>query len=117
DRPELAATIYGMSTPHGLSMVMRLAEVLDQLRAALGDEEFESLVATGAAMEFDEAMECVRREIASARRELASSSARLAKAHRAAARRAASRHPAPVRLRVHRSPVTEHRVVRDAHPR
>jgi hypothetical protein len=30
-------------------------------------------VATGAAMEFDESMECVRREIASARATLASS--------------------------------------------
>jgi tetratricopeptide (TPR) repeat protein len=72
DQPELAATIYGMSTRIGISMVARLPEVLDQLRAALGDRRFDACVEVGAAMEFDEAMECVRREIASAQRELAS---------------------------------------------
>jgi len=73
EQPELAATVYGMSTPHGISLVVQLPNVLDELRAALGQERFDACVATGAAMEFDEAMECVRREIAAARRELASS--------------------------------------------
>jgi predicted ATPase/DNA-binding SARP family transcriptional activator/class 3 adenylate cyclase len=73
EQPELAATIYGMSTPHGTSMVAYLPNVLDQLRAALGDKEFEAHVATGAAMGFDEAMEYVRREIAAVRSRLAAS--------------------------------------------
>ena len=46
--------------------------MLDDLRAALGDECFEGCVETGAAMAFDDSMEYVRRDIASARRDLAS---------------------------------------------
>jgi hypothetical protein len=47
--------------------------VLDHLRSALGEETFDARVSAGAAMEFDEAMESVRYEIAVARRNLASS--------------------------------------------
>ena len=73
EQPEIAATIYGMSTRHGISMVVHLPEVLDQLRAALGEELFDARVAAGSAMDFDEAMEYVRREIARAREQLAPS--------------------------------------------
>jgi tetratricopeptide (TPR) repeat protein len=73
EQPTIAATIYGMSTQHGISMVVHLPEVLEQLRSALGEERFNLRVAAGSAMEFDEAMEYVRREIAHARREIASS--------------------------------------------
>jgi predicted ATPase/DNA-binding SARP family transcriptional activator/class 3 adenylate cyclase len=74
EQAELAATIYGMSIPHGIGMVPHLPGVLDHVRDVLGDERFDRCVDLGAAMEFDEAMELVRREIASARRELAASS-------------------------------------------
>jgi hypothetical protein len=73
EQPEVAATIYGMSIPHGIGMVAHLPGVLDQLRGVLGDERFDRCVDFGAAMEFNEAMELVRGEIASARRELAAS--------------------------------------------
>ena len=73
EQPTIAATIYGMSTQHGISMVVHLPEVLEQLRAALGEERFDMRVAAGSAMEFDEAMNYDRREIAHARREIASS--------------------------------------------
>jgi predicted ATPase/DNA-binding SARP family transcriptional activator len=72
EQPELAATIYGTSTPHGTSMVAYLSDELDQLRATLGEEAFDARVADGARMEFDDAMEYVRREIAIARGNLAS---------------------------------------------
>ena len=70
DRPEIAATIYGTSTRHGISMIANLPEVVEHLRDVLGDDAFERRAATGAAMEFDEAMEYVRGEIALARRQL-----------------------------------------------
>ena len=73
EQPEIAATIYGMSTRHGISMVVHLPEVLDQIRAVLGEEPFDARVAAGSAMEFDDAMEYVRREIALARGQLAPS--------------------------------------------
>ena len=71
EQPEIAATIYGMSTQHGISLAVHLPEVLDQVRAALGDEPYEACVAAGSAMEFDDAMGYVRREIALARGRLA----------------------------------------------
>jgi tetratricopeptide (TPR) repeat protein len=40
EQPELAATVYGMSTPHGISLVVQLPNVLDELRAALGQERW-----------------------------------------------------------------------------
>ena len=70
DRPQIAATIYGTSTRHGISMIANLPEVLEHLETVLGADDFERRVATGAAMEFDEAMEFVRGEIAVARRQL-----------------------------------------------
>ncbi len=73
EQPEIAATIYGISTQHGTSMVVQLPEVIDELRDALGAERFDGCVAAGHAMEFDAAMEYVRAEIASARRVLAAS--------------------------------------------
>jgi predicted ATPase/class 3 adenylate cyclase len=73
EHAEIAATIYGMSTRQGISMVAHLPEVLDQLRAALGRERFDTRVAAGSAMSFDDAMKYVSREIASARHQLASS--------------------------------------------
>jgi predicted ATPase/class 3 adenylate cyclase len=66
-QPELAATIYGMSTSHGTSMIPYLPTVLDELRTQLGDEPFNARIASGAAMDFDDAMELVRHEIAIAR--------------------------------------------------
>jgi hypothetical protein len=41
--------------------------VLDELRTQLGDEPFNARIANGAAMEFDDAMELVRHELATAR--------------------------------------------------
>ena len=70
DRPEIAATIYGTSTRHGVSMIANLPEVVEHLRNVLGADAFERRAATGAAMEFDGAMEYVRGEIALARRQL-----------------------------------------------
>ena len=70
DRPEIAATIYGTSTRHGISMIANLPEVVEHLETVLGADDFERRAATGAAMEFDEAMEFVRGEIAVARRQL-----------------------------------------------
>jgi predicted ATPase len=74
EQPELAATIYGMSIPHGIGMVPYLPGVLDKVRDILGDERFDRCVDLGAAMEFDDAMELVRGEIASARRALTANS-------------------------------------------
>ncbi len=72
DQPEVAVQIYGMSTRQGISMTVRLPKVLDDLRAKLGDAEFDANVDAGRAMEFDEAMEYVRSEIARVRRDLMS---------------------------------------------
>jgi predicted ATPase/class 3 adenylate cyclase len=70
DRPEIAATIYGTSTRHGISMIANLPEVVEHLQTVLGADDFERRATTGAAMEFDDAMEFVRGEIAVARRQL-----------------------------------------------
>ena len=69
-RSEIAATIYGTSTRHGISMIANLAEVVAHLREELGDDVFDQNVANGAAMDFDDSMEFVRGEIALARRQL-----------------------------------------------
>lgn len=70
DQPATAAMIYGMSARQGVSMTVRLPRVLDELRASLGDEQFDANVAAGMAMGFEPAMDYVRDEIARARREL-----------------------------------------------
>jgi hypothetical protein len=70
DRAEIAATIYGTSTRHGISMISNLAEIVAHLREVLGDDSFEQRVENGAAMGFDDSMEFVRGEIALARRQL-----------------------------------------------
>jgi predicted ATPase/class 3 adenylate cyclase len=81
DQPDLAATIYGMSTPHGTSMVASLPDVLHQLRTRLGDETFEAKVSAGATTDFDQAMETVRREIELAQRKLAADSPQQGRPH------------------------------------
>jgi tetratricopeptide (TPR) repeat protein len=70
-RTEIAATVYGMSTRHGISLLPQLPQVIDELRAALGEEGFERRVAAGSALEFDDALRYVREEIAVAQRQLA----------------------------------------------
>ena len=51
-------------------MIANLPEMVEHLRSMLGADAFDRRVATGAAMEFDGAMEYVRSEIALARRQL-----------------------------------------------
>jgi predicted ATPase/class 3 adenylate cyclase len=69
---EQAATVYGASVSFGAILISELSQVLDQLRAELGDATFDECVARGAAMSFDDAVQYVRGEIASARRRLTS---------------------------------------------
>ncbi len=71
DRPEIAATIYGNSARHGISMIAHLPQVVEHLRSVLGDDTFDQCVASGDALTFDDAMEYVRGEIALARGQLA----------------------------------------------
>ena len=65
-----SATVYGTGIRLGTSMVAELPQVLDHLRAVLGNDAFEGCVQTGEALEFDAAMRYVRDEIAQARHEL-----------------------------------------------
>ncbi len=69
---EQAATVYGASASFGAILLSELSQVLDQLRGELGDATFDECVARGAAMSFDDAVQYVRAEIASARQRLAS---------------------------------------------
>ena len=72
ERPEIAATVYGASTRHGIStMVMDLPKVVDHLCRMLGQTSFDRCVAAGAAMEPAAAVQYARRQIELTRRELA----------------------------------------------
>ena len=72
ERAEIAATVYGASTRHGIStMVMDLARVVDHLRSVLGQTSFDRCVATGAAMEPADAVAYARDQIQAARRQIA----------------------------------------------
>ena len=70
DRPDIAATIYGTTHHAGIALVIGLPEVLDHLRATLGDAAFDGCVAAGAAMEPGEAVRYVRAQIQTARGQL-----------------------------------------------
>ena len=65
-----AATVYGASVSLGAILISDLSQVLDQLRAELGESAYDKCVARGAAMSFDEAVRFVRGEIADALRDL-----------------------------------------------
>jgi hypothetical protein len=64
DEPLVATTIYGSSTPYGTANRVRgLREACQRLRSTLGDDRFEQCVASGAAMNFTEAVHHARHEI------------------------------------------------------
>ena len=70
DRPEIAATIYGISTAHSdTTWVADLATATNHLRAALGDTLFDQAVATGAAMKPADAVQYGHKEIQHIRQE------------------------------------------------
>jgi hypothetical protein len=72
ERPEIAATLYGASTRHGISaMVMDLPHVVDHLCSVLGQISFDRCVAAGAAMEPADAVAYARDQIQAARRQIA----------------------------------------------
>ena len=71
ERPEIAATVYGASTRHGIrTMVMDLPHVVDNLCAVLGQISFDRCVAAGAAMEPADAVQYAHRQIELTRRDL-----------------------------------------------
>ena len=43
DRPEIGATVYGISTRSGISLVANLGEALDRIRTALGDSALRAM--------------------------------------------------------------------------
>jgi hypothetical protein len=73
DRPDVAATLYGVGTNQamGLYAVFDLPAVVDHLRAALGDAVFDQCAATGAAMDLADAVGYARHHIELARRQAA----------------------------------------------
>jgi predicted ATPase/class 3 adenylate cyclase len=67
-RAEIAATIYGSSTRHPvIANVPALSELIEQLRAGLGDATFEQCVTAGAAMETADSVRYARQQIRTAR--------------------------------------------------
>jgi hypothetical protein len=72
DQPDVAATIYGASSnePNG-QYALDLPEVVDHLRAVLGDTAFDNCAATGAAMDAADAIGYARHHIELARRQAA----------------------------------------------
>ena len=72
ERPEIAATVYGASTRHGIStMTMDLPRVVNHLCSVLGQSSFDRCVAAGAAMEPADAVAYARDQIQAARRQIA----------------------------------------------
>ena len=72
ERPEIAATVYGASTRHGISaMVIDLPSVVDHLCSVLGQISFDRCVAVGAAMDPSDAVAYARDQIQAARRQIA----------------------------------------------
>ena len=72
ERPEIAATVYGASTRHGISaMVIDLPSVVDHLCSVLGQTSFDRCVAVGAAMDPSDAVAYARDQIQAARRQVA----------------------------------------------
>jgi hypothetical protein len=70
DRPDVAATLYGAGTNQAMGQyVPELPAVLDHLRAALGDADFDQCAATGAAMDLADAVGYARHHIELARRQ------------------------------------------------
>lgn len=64
DRPAIAATIYGSTTPYGaIGIVINLDDTVNQLREQLGTTSFEEAVATGAAMRLSDAVRHARQQI------------------------------------------------------
>jgi hypothetical protein len=57
ERPDTAATLYGATISYPSTvMTAGLAQLVDHLRAELGEARFDELVAAGAAMEFGDAV-------------------------------------------------------------
>jgi hypothetical protein len=64
DRHEVAATVYGTTAGHPvIDWEPHLPDVVDHLRSVLGETEFDSCVAAGAAMEFGDAVQYARQQI------------------------------------------------------
>jgi predicted ATPase len=70
-RPEVAATVYGMTTRVSAIVVGRRT-VVDRLRTSLGETTFERCVAAGAALEPTDTVHYVRKQISAALDELRS---------------------------------------------
>jgi hypothetical protein len=64
ERPEIAATVYGTTTGHpAIDWEPNLPDAVDHLRSVLGETAFDDCVATGAAMEFGDAVQYARQQI------------------------------------------------------
>jgi hypothetical protein len=72
DQPEVAATLYRAGTNHpGSQYLIDVPAVVDHLRAALGDANFDQYSDTGAAMDLADAVGYARHHIELARRQTA----------------------------------------------
>jgi predicted ATPase/class 3 adenylate cyclase len=69
DRPDVAATLYGVSSSNQTILVIGLPGAVEHLRTVLGDAAFDQCAATGAAMDLAEAVEYARHHIELARRQ------------------------------------------------
>ena len=68
-RPDVAATVYGVATRHGVA-AESLSRLAGRLRDILGPERFDECVATGAAMDRAEAIRYERAQIRTTRDQL-----------------------------------------------
>jgi hypothetical protein len=64
EQPDIAATLYGATSRYGvIAWVFNLPTVVDHLREALGQAAYDDCVATGAAMEFGDAVQYAQQQI------------------------------------------------------
>jgi hypothetical protein len=72
EQPDVAATLYGVVERHGdIGWVVHLPEVVDHVRAVLGESAFDDCVTAGAAMDLSDATQFARDQIQRAQQELA----------------------------------------------
>jgi hypothetical protein len=72
EHPDVAATVYGVVEHHGdIGWVVHLPEVVDHLRAVLGESAFDEYVAAGAAMELGESVQYAQGQIRLAQQQFA----------------------------------------------
>jgi hypothetical protein len=64
EQPEVAATLYGATTPHGVNVITSgLTDAVEDSRVMLGDSRFAECVAAGEAMELAQAVQYAHHQI------------------------------------------------------